>query len=77
MKNVDATFIDKTDQSDLTRREEYFRTKLRTKFHTDWILRSIFFSILSSNSLVLRRFKEVDIVYRIEFSVFDDDCYTR
>ena len=33
MENVDATFIDKTDQSDLTRREEYFRTKLRTKFH--------------------------------------------
>ena len=30
MKNVDASFIDKTDQSDLTRREEYFRTKLRT-----------------------------------------------
>ena len=30
MKNVDATFVDKTDQSDLTRREEYFRTKLRT-----------------------------------------------
>ena len=30
MENVDVSFIDKTDQSDLTRREEYFKTKLRT-----------------------------------------------
>ena len=30
MKNFEVTFIDKTVSSDPTKREEYWRTKLRT-----------------------------------------------